>query len=64
MKTSKAILRAYEIITECEKHAEENGCLKCPFWTKSGICMVSGGNDIPIYWHLKEKMDELLEVKE
>lgn len=61
MTKLKATLLALKIIKECDKHSEENGsCRECPFGI-NGTCLVSGGNDIPHEWQIKEKLNELID---
>ena len=62
MTRQKAVMAALKLINECDKHSEENGsCRECPLALNGNQCLVSGGNDIPHLWLLKEKLQKLLE---
>jgi len=57
MTRVKALMLLLKIVEECEKHdGEENGgCQSCPFGS-GGMCMASGGTDIPNTWNVKAKI--------
>lgn len=60
MTKLEAITMALTIVNECNKHETEgNSCSECIFGI-NGECMVSGGNDIPHTWNIKDKINDKL----
>ena len=56
----EAIKLMLEIVTVCDQNSTEGvPCQKCPFGDASGNCMAADGNDIPQYWKIKEKINNL-----
>ena len=56
----EAIKLMLEIVTVCDKYDSENlSCKDCPFGDSTGTCMAADGNDIPHYWAIKYKLNNL-----
>jgi hypothetical protein len=56
----EAIKLMLEIVTVCDQNSTENiPCRQCPFGYSDGTCLAADGNDIPQYWMIKGKLNNL-----
>ena len=59
MTKLEAIKIMLEIVTECDKQdTEAGGCKTCPFG-HGNSCMASEGNDFPLHWNIKDRLNEI-----